>query len=109
MNPAWGIPTERAPVFFSHLAWSLGEEFFYRGCVQALLVVWLARLPRAEWWAIAITAIVFTVQHHSTTPVVIFPAAVAFGMLFARFGLWTAAGVHFAANLANSFLLPRLV
>lgn len=108
MDPGWGLPKESVPTFFNLLAWSVSEEFFFRGCVQAMLVVWMARLPRAEWWAIAFTAIVFTLQHVTTTPLVIFPAAIAFGILFARFGLWTAAGVHFAANLVSAFILPRL-
>lgn len=100
------------PVVLRHLMYSVGEEFFYRGCVQALLVVWLARLPGGKWWAVIIASVVFTAQH-VVPPIqlllVLFPAGVVFGLLFARFGVRAAIVTHLAANLVMAFVLPRLI
>jgi len=105
--PVKGFPTPTE--LFTNMAYSLGEEFFYRGCVQALLMLWLVRLPSARWWAIVITALAFTAQHVTTPHLLVLPAGVVFGLLFMRFGIWAAVATHFAANLANSHILPRLL
>jgi hypothetical protein len=100
------------PVVLSHLSYSLGEEFFYRGCVQALLVFWLGRIPGGKWWAVIIATGVFTAQHTFAPTqllLAVYPAGVVFGLVFARFGIWAAVATHFAANLVMSFVLPRLV
>lgn len=93
----------------THLGFSLAEEFYYRGCVQALLIAWLARFRGGRWMAVGFAAIVFMAQHVAPWPqlvLMILPGGVVFGILYLRFGLWAAFGVHFVANLVMTFVLP---
>lgn len=107
-------PTGQAAVVqvFKLFGFSLGEEFFNRGCVQALLVAWLARFRGGHWAAVGLSAVVFASQHVAPVTqlgLIFLPAGVVFGLLFARFGLWPAAAAHFGANLMMVFVLPRVV
>lgn len=111
LSPA---PTGQAAVsrVITQLGFSMGEEFLYRGCVQALLVSWLARFRSGRWVAVGLAALIFAVQHLAPVTqlgLIFLPAGVVFGLLFARFGLWPAAAAHFGANLAMMFVLPHLV
>jgi hypothetical protein len=111
--PAAGAPVgrEAALRLVAQLSYSLGEEFFYRGCVQALLMAWFVRFRGGPWWAAILAAVIFTVQHVaplSHLALFIFPGAVLFGVLFLRFGLGAAVAAHVGANMAMTLVLPRL-
>lgn len=112
--PLSPVPTGRIALAtgLTHLGFSLTEEFFYRGCVQALLSAWLTRIRGGRWISVGLAALVFMAQHVAPWPhlvLVILPAGVVFGYLYLRFGLWTAVGVHFMANLVMAFVLPSLL
>lgn len=111
LSPA---PTGRIALVtgLTQLGFSLAEEFFYRGCVQALLNAWLARVRGGRWMSVGLSALVFMAQHVAPWPhlvLMILPAGVVFGFLYLRFGLWAAVGVHFTANLVMAFVLPHLL
>ncbi len=100
-------------IVLHHLSYSLGEEFFYRGCVQALLTSWLVGVRHGNWWAIGTASVIFTAQHVDPNHqgllfLIVLPAGAVFGVLFARFGVSAAAAVHFPSNLSLTFLLPHL-
>lgn len=96
------------------IAYSFAEEFVYRGCFQALLGFWLASVKHGELLAIGIAAVLFTAQHVNQNHqlhvfLVVLPAGLTFGAIFARCGILAAAAVHLVSNLLILFLLPWIL
>ena len=111
---SWNSPVLLLSYVSTQLAYSLGEEFFYRGWVQGVLGVYLAKFRWGSGAAIALAAVVFAVQHVGgpyQLPILIIAVGggLTFGVVFQRFGLVTAAGVHLLANLVQALVLPYLV
>lgn len=107
-----GFGSALAPLF-ALLAFSLAEEFVYRGCFQALLDSWFGPSRLGGLCAIIIAAVLFAAQHVDPTHpnarfLMAFVAGLAFGAVFSRFGVLAAASAHFGSNLLATFLLPHI-
>lgn len=94
------------------LAYSIGEEVFFRGWVQGFLGLKLARFRGGRVIAVLLTSLVFAVQHTGGNAVLAlglaFAGGVVFGTVFERHGLVAAIATHLLANVQAALLLPLL-
>lgn len=100
----WGSPISTVSYLCSQLAYIFAEEIFYRGWVLGILTVYLAKFRWGNLAALVIASVVFAVQHvNGLHPALIMFIAlgggIAFGLIFQKFGLVAAMGVHLASNL----------
>ena len=107
----WGPPLANLSYFCSQMAYTVAEEIFYRGWVLGILTVYLAKFRWGSAAALVVASIVFAVQHQNPLhPVLIMmnalAAGIVFGLVFRKFGLVAAIGVHMASNLLLALELP---
>jgi membrane protease YdiL (CAAX protease family) len=84
----------------------IAEEFFFRGCVQTLLVHWLSqkysRPATARWVAVVFTSLLFAALHQWWAAPPIFVLALCLGYAYERTGnLWTCITIHALFNAAE--------
>ena len=97
----------------STLAFSFGEEFFYRGWIQEFLGSKLEKTNHGAKLSLLITSVIFTVQHMGgiyQVPIMLFAflGGLVFGTIYRQYGMIAAGTVHMLANILTATALPKL-
>lgn len=110
---AFSSPLRIISFALSTLAFSFGEEFFYRGWVQGFLDSKLERISHGANLSLLITSVIFAVQHVGGAyqgPIMLsaFLGGLIFGTIYRQYGMIAAGTVHVLANIFTAIALPKL-